>query len=125
MISNSLSAFCRKLFLTKCTNTLKFGQHVDTWSSCLGERLIRLADENGFQVRVPRESSKRGGTVAFDLPNAYRISRELNDKDFVIDYRDQKQESEFHLTFTRKTKSFTQSLRKLKKLTKQMLTKNT
>ncbi len=51
------------------------------------EILIRLADENGFQVTVPRESSKRGGTVAFDLPNAYPIARELNDRDFVIDYR--------------------------------------
>ncbi len=50
-------------------------------------RLIALADEHGWTVNAPRESERRGGTVAFDMPNASEISQALLARDVVIDYR--------------------------------------
>jgi kynureninase len=50
-------------------------------------RLIALADERGYAVRAPRDSSRRGGTVAFDVPHAYEVSRCLLDSDILVDYR--------------------------------------
>jgi kynureninase len=50
-------------------------------------RLIVLADERGYTVRAPRDASRRGGTVAFDVPHAYEISRYLLERDILVDYR--------------------------------------
>jgi kynureninase len=50
-------------------------------------RLIALADERGFTVRAPREASRRGGTVAFDVPHAFEVSRVLLARDILVDYR--------------------------------------
>jgi kynureninase len=50
-------------------------------------RLIALADEHGWTVNAPREQERRGGTVAFDMPNASEISQALLARDVVIDYR--------------------------------------
>ena len=50
-------------------------------------RLIALADERGYAVRTPREASRRGGTVAFDVPHAYEVSRYLLERDILVDYR--------------------------------------
>ncbi len=50
-------------------------------------RLIELADASGFPVRAPRDPARRGGTVAFDVPHAYEVSRALLARDIIVDYR--------------------------------------
>ena len=50
-------------------------------------RLIELAEEQGFPVRAPRDSGRRGGTVAFDVPHGYEVSRALLARDILVDYR--------------------------------------
>lgn len=51
------------------------------------ERLIALADARGYPVRAPRDPARRGGTVAFDVPNGYEVAQALLARDVVIDYR--------------------------------------
>ena len=50
-------------------------------------RLIALADERGYAVHAPRDDRRRGGTVAFDVPHAYEVSRHLLERDILVDYR--------------------------------------
>lgn len=50
-------------------------------------RLIALADERGYTVRAPRDPRRRGGTVAFDVPHAEEVSRDLLSQDILVDYR--------------------------------------
>jgi kynureninase len=50
-------------------------------------RLIELADERGYPVRAPRDSARRGGTVAIDVPHAYQIAQFLLSRDIIVDYR--------------------------------------
>jgi kynureninase len=50
-------------------------------------RLIELADARGFTVRAPRDSARRGGTVAVDTPHAYEISQFLLARDVLVDFR--------------------------------------
>jgi len=50
-------------------------------------RLIELADERGYKVTAPRDADRRGGTVAFDVPQAYEVSRALLANDVLVDYR--------------------------------------
>ena len=50
-------------------------------------RLIALADERGFTVHAPREAHRRGGTVAFDVPQGPAVAQALLSRDIVIDYR--------------------------------------
>jgi kynureninase len=50
-------------------------------------RLIALAEERDFDCATPREPSRRGGTAAADFENALEVSRELNARDVVVDYR--------------------------------------
>jgi kynureninase len=50
-------------------------------------RLIALADERGYAVTAPRDPSRRGGTVAFDVQHGAEVSQELLARDVVIDYR--------------------------------------
>ena len=50
-------------------------------------RLIELAEERGFRCSTPRDPSRRGGTAAVDFDNALEVSRELNARDVVVDYR--------------------------------------
>jgi kynureninase len=50
-------------------------------------RLIELADARGYTVRAPRDPSRRGGTVAFDVPHAYEIAQFLLSRDIIVDYR--------------------------------------
>ena len=50
-------------------------------------RLIELADARGFDVTVPRDPARRGGTVAFDVPHAYEVAQSLLARDIVVDYR--------------------------------------
>lgn len=49
--------------------------------------LIALADARGYPVAAPRASARRGGTVAFDVPHAYEVSRCLLDRGIIVDYR--------------------------------------
>jgi kynureninase len=50
-------------------------------------RLIELADARGFPVTAPRETSRRGGTVAFDVPHAREVAQALLARDVLVDYR--------------------------------------
>lgn len=50
-------------------------------------RLIELADQHGYKVMAPRDSSRRGGTVAFDVPQAYEVAQLLLSKGVMVDYR--------------------------------------
>jgi kynureninase len=50
-------------------------------------RLIALADARGFRSSTPRDPARRGGTAAADFDNALEVSRELNARDVVVDYR--------------------------------------
>jgi kynureninase len=50
-------------------------------------RLVELADARGFRVSAPRDSSRRGGTVAFDVPHAYAVAQSLLERDILVDFR--------------------------------------
>jgi len=50
-------------------------------------RLIALADERGYKVTAPRDPARRGGTIAFDVPNAYGVSQALLANNVIVDYR--------------------------------------
>jgi kynureninase len=54
-------------------------------------RLTRLmldhAQARGYRVNTPLDDDRRGGSVVFDVPDAERISRELLERNVVIDYR--------------------------------------
>jgi kynureninase len=50
-------------------------------------RLIELADRRGFRLHVPRDPSRRGGTVAFDVPHAYEVAQSLLDQNILVDFR--------------------------------------
>jgi kynureninase len=49
--------------------------------------LIDLADARGYSIRAPRDSNRRGGTVAFDVPHAYETAQFLLSRDIIVDYR--------------------------------------
>ncbi|HEU5174534.1 MAG TPA: aminotransferase class V-fold PLP-dependent enzyme [Gemmatimonadaceae bacterium] len=50
-------------------------------------RLIEMADARGYRVSAPRDAARRGGTVAFDVPNAYEIAQLLLAERVIVDYR--------------------------------------
>ncbi len=50
-------------------------------------RLIELADARGFALTVAREPSRRGGTVAFDVPHAREVAQALLARDIIVDFR--------------------------------------
>ena len=51
------------------------------------DRLLALADSRGLRSATPRDPSRRGGTVAVDFDNSLEVSRELNARDVVVDFR--------------------------------------
>src|SRR5688500_7259388 len=51
------------------------------------ELLIGLADERGYRVNAPRDSDRRGGTVAIDVPHGYEVAQVLLSRDILVDYR--------------------------------------
>lgn len=53
----------------------------------LTQRLIELADEQGWRVNSPRDPNKRGGSVVIDVPHAGEVVRELAARDALVDYR--------------------------------------
>ncbi len=50
-------------------------------------RLIELAEEAGFKVTSPRNVTQRGGTVTVAHEHASAITKELIDREFIVDYR--------------------------------------
>jgi kynureninase len=50
-------------------------------------RLVAMAEARGYAVRAPRDPQRRGGTVAFDVPHAEEVSRDLLAQDILVDYR--------------------------------------
>lgn len=49
--------------------------------------LIAEADKRGWTVHAPRKAEERGGTVAFNTPQAAEVARALLARDIVIDFR--------------------------------------
>jgi kynureninase len=50
-------------------------------------RLMELAATHGYPVSAPRDPSKRGGTIAFDVPHGAEVAQALLARDIIIDYR--------------------------------------
>jgi kynureninase len=48
---------------------------------------IERADEAGFTVRTPRDSSRRGGLVAFEVPDSKHVLERLLEADVIVDER--------------------------------------
>jgi kynureninase len=51
------------------------------------ERLIELADEAGFPVHSSRDARHRGGVVVLDVPNGKEVTKELERREVLVDYR--------------------------------------
>jgi kynureninase len=51
------------------------------------QRLIALAEEAGFKVTSPKESSQRGGTITVMHEHAAAMTTELIKREFIVDYR--------------------------------------
>jgi kynureninase len=51
------------------------------------EQLISLAEEAGFNVTSPRDTSARGGTITIAHEDAAAIAKELIRREFIVDYR--------------------------------------
>ncbi|HEX3291268.1 MAG TPA: aminotransferase class V-fold PLP-dependent enzyme [Gaiella sp.] len=49
--------------------------------------LIDLAEQAGFEVRSPRSSGRRGGTVTVDVPDFSAVHRELAERQILCDFR--------------------------------------
>jgi kynureninase len=50
-------------------------------------RLIELAERQGYRINAPRDSARRGGTVAIDVDHGYEVAQELLSRDILVDYR--------------------------------------
>jgi len=50
-------------------------------------RLLELVDEYGYRSVASRDPERLAGTVAVDVPEAARVAKALNARDFVVDYR--------------------------------------
>ena len=51
------------------------------------QRLIDLADNEGFPVSSCRDPAQRGGVVVLDVPNGNEVTRELIRRQVMVDYR--------------------------------------
>jgi kynureninase len=49
--------------------------------------LIDEAKRFGFGIISPLDPEQRAGTVTFDVPHAYEVSRELLERNILVDYR--------------------------------------
>jgi kynureninase len=56
-------------------------------SKAMTRRLLDLADASGYRSVASRDPERLAGTVAVDVPDAARVARTLNARDFVVDYR--------------------------------------
>lgn len=50
-------------------------------------RLVELADQYRWQVKSPRDTARRGGMVAVDVPHAAAVVHELARRDILVDFR--------------------------------------
>ena len=50
-------------------------------------RLLELADARGLACATSRDPARRGGTAAVDFDHALEVSRELNARGVLVDYR--------------------------------------
>jgi kynureninase len=50
-------------------------------------RLIALAEEAGFEVTSPKDSSRRGGTISVMHEHAAAMTTELIKREFIVDFR--------------------------------------
>jgi kynureninase len=50
-------------------------------------RLIELADARGYPVNAPRQSARRAGTVALDVPHGAEVAQSLVSRNVFVDYR--------------------------------------
>jgi kynureninase len=50
-------------------------------------RLIELAEDAGFRVTSPKNSSDRGGTITVAAEHAAAVTKELIRREFIVDYR--------------------------------------
>lgn len=50
-------------------------------------RLIKLAEEAGFNVTSPKDAADRGGTITVAHQDAGAITKELIRREFIVDYR--------------------------------------
>ena len=49
--------------------------------------LIDRALERGYQVNTPLDAKLRGGTVTINVPHGKAVTRELNRREVLVDYR--------------------------------------
>jgi kynureninase len=51
------------------------------------QRLIELAEAEGFRVTSPKDSNRRGGTITVAAEHAAAMTKELIRREFIVDYR--------------------------------------
>jgi kynureninase len=51
------------------------------------QRLIELAEAEGFRVTSPKDPSRRGGTITIAAEHAAAMTKELIRREFIVDYR--------------------------------------
>jgi kynureninase len=51
------------------------------------QRLLEAGRAKGWRVSAPLDAARRGGTVAFDVPQAAAVKHELLRREVVVDYR--------------------------------------
>jgi kynureninase len=56
-------------------------------SQVMTRRLLDLVDAAGYRSVASRDPARLAGTVAVDVPEAGRVAKTLNARDFVVDYR--------------------------------------
>jgi kynureninase len=49
--------------------------------------ILELASAHGWPARAPADRSRRGGTVALDVPHGLAVSRSLKRREILCDYR--------------------------------------
>lgn len=49
--------------------------------------IIDIAQKEGYKINSPLDANKRGGTVTIDMPDSYLISKELLNRNIIVDYR--------------------------------------
>jgi kynureninase len=56
-------------------------------SQAMTGRLLERVDDLGYPSIAPRDPNRLAGTVAVNVPEAMRVAKTLNARDFVVDFR--------------------------------------